>query len=104
MKRMSGNFRRLVERNFTLLAKFRPPKHQRLVECISKSPCKSKRTLVNESTMLDTNPTNLLFRIKRFLSEQGMSRTEFGYLCVQDPAFITKLERGRNPRESTRRK
>jgi hypothetical protein len=40
----------------------------------------------------------MLEKILHFLQISGMSRTRFSYECMGDPAFITKLERGRELR------
>lgn len=51
--------------------------------------------------MFDTRK-QLLKTIKEFLAQSGMSRTQFGYLAAGDPAFIRKVEEGREPRFETR--
>ncbi len=39
-----------------------------------------------------------------FLAATGMSQTALGILSLEDPSFILKLRRGREPREATRQK
>lgn len=55
--------------------------------------------IMANNTLPDLDP--LAPRILEALLVSGMSRTQFGYVHFGDPAFITKLERGRKFRPAT---
>lgn len=40
-------------------------------------------------------------KILHFLQTTGMSRTQFGYECMGDPAFVKRVEEGRQLRPKT---
>jgi hypothetical protein len=47
-------------------------------------------------------PDPILPIVERFLSEVGMTATEFGQRSVKDPKFVHELRRGRECRRATR--
>ena len=47
---------------------------------------------------------HLLGRVERYLRRSGTAPTRFGRDAVRDPRFVFDLRRGREPRESTRRR
>lgn len=61
---------------------------------------KSRRIPKPETVALDP----LAPRIEEALLHADMSATKFGYLHFGDPAFITKMRRGRRFYDSTRAK
>jgi hypothetical protein len=51
---------------------------------------------------MGTDPDPLLIAIEAYLSETGISQTAFGYYSVNDPALVSDMRRGREPRRAVR--
>lgn len=50
------------------------------------------------------DPSELLAAVERFLSDTGMTPTQFGWQAVKDPVFVRDLKNGREPRRRTRQR
>lgn len=48
------------------------------------------------------DPLDLLPKVEKFLSETGMTPTEFGRLAMRDPVLVNDLRAGRELRRKSR--